>query len=369
MSGYKRYSFWLLGLLALGCSEVIDLGVNESGGQLIIYGNVTNIREGNFVTIFRTGVMGSEPVPVLRANVTLIDGDGRSEQFIMADSGRYELAGNVIPRVEGGTYRLEVQIGSKRYETDPQVMPRNYGQDNMSFELTTNKSISTQGANIEESVVNVYNQTDFEALPEEFYLRWDLEEAYTYLGTILPYNHFPRSFQQIQCFVINKLNQQRIFLHNGERNRATTIPAILLESRRVDKSFQSLHYFNLTRSSMTREVYEYWAQLDGIVNRQGGIFDVPPAGVKGNIRAVDSDEEVLGVFEVVSAEITRLPVTRHDIPVNIYDECEFRGWERLRLQSVPPDCRQCLIDEGIVEEHCLTCGILPNSTSSRPYYF
>ena len=369
MSWYRRYSFWLIGLLALGCSEVIDLSVVEEGGQLVIYGNVTNIREGNFVTIFRTGDLGGEQVPVLGANVTLYDDQGQSAVFAPTDSGRYEMALNAMPRVVGGAYRLEVQIGNKRYETDPQVMPPNYGRDLMSFELGTVKTISSQGASIEERVVNVFSETEFDELGEEFYLRWDLEEAYTYLGTFLPVRHFPRTFPAIQCYVINQLNEQRVFLHNGQSNRATTIPSRLYVSRFLDKSFQTLHYFNLTRSSMTREVYDYWAELDQIVNRQGSIFDTPPAAVEGNIRAVDSDEVVLGIFEVVSAEVTRLPVTRRAIPFFIFDECIKMGPDRQALTSVPRDCRQCLIDEGLVEDYCLVCGALPNSTPVRPYYF
>ena len=356
-------------LLLVACSEVVDLKVIEAGGQLIIYGNVTNIREGNYVTIFRTGDLGGEPVPVLGANVTLHYGEGGSAIFAPADSGRYELPLNAAPRVVGGAYRLEVQIGDKRYETDPQVMPPNYGRDIMSFELGTIRSISSQGANIEERVVNVSSQTEFDELGEEFYLRWNLEEAYTYLGTFLPISHFPQSFSQIQCYVINDLNEQRIFLHNGKTNRATTIPSRLYVSRYLDKSFQTLHYFNLTRSSMTREVYDYWVELDQIVNRQGSIFDTPPAAVEGNIRAVDSDEVVLGIFEVVSAEVTRLPVTRRSFPFFLFDECVKMGDARQALTTVPRDCRQCLIDEGLVEDYCLICGALLNSTPIRPYYF
>ena len=371
MSSYvKNITRLLFLLLVAGCSEVIDLKVAEAGGQLIIYGNVTNIREGNFVTVFRTGEAGEPPVPVLGANVTLLDESGRRETFVQADSGRYELPGTVIPRVIGGAYSLEVEVNGRQYVSGPQVMPPNYGRDIVSAELGTQKTISSQGATIDERVINVFNETEFGELPEEFYLRWDIEEAYIYLGTFLPVSHFPRSFAQIECYVINDLNEQRIFLHNGKENRATTIPSRLYVARTVDKSFQALHYFNFTRSSMNKEVYEYWNELDAIVNRQGSIFDVPPAAVEGNIRAVGSDEIVLGIFEVVSAEITRHAVTRNSIPDFFpFDECVKRGDARLELFSVPRDCRQCLIDEGIVEAQCLVCGVLPNSTIFRPYYF
>ena len=370
MKRNRPYLCYLLVLISLfACSEVIDLDISENGGQLVVFGRLSNSNVGNYVSVQRTDVLGKQPVPVFGAQVSITSGAGDTEVLIEGDSGVYELPGNLLIREPGQSFVLNIEVGSKSYHTAAQVMPENYGEDFLSWELTKNTDISSAGVAVEEDVINVYGRTEFGQLPDEFYLRWDIEEAYTYLGTFLPLNHFPLSGGQVQCYVVGDLNEQRIFLHNGEQNRATSIPDQLFVSRRVDKSFQTLHYFNLIRASLSEEAYDYWSRLDGIVNRQGSIFDVPPAAVPGNVMAGAGDETVLGFFEVISVDTTRLALTRRDVPVFIFDECEKRGEEFLELFTVPRDCRQCLIDEGIVEPACLRCDVLPGSSATRPSYF
>lgn len=370
MKRLKTYLCYLLPLLSLvACSEVINLDINQEGGQLIVFGRLSNSNVGNYVSVQRTGVLGKQPLPVFGAEVSITNGQGVTEFLIEVDSGIYELVGDVLIREPGRSYVLDVRVADKTYSTEAQIMPENYGQDFLSWELAVNTDISSAGIAIKGDVVNIYGRTEFGDLPDEFYLRWDIEEAYTYLGTFLPLNHFPLSGGQVQCFVVGDLNEQRIFLHNGKENRAASIPNQLFVNRRVDKSFQTLHYFNLIRSSLSKEAYEYWSKLDGIVNRQGSIFDVPPAAVPGNVLAQAGDETVLGFFEVISVDTTRLALTRRDIPLFIFDECEKRGEAFRELLSVPRDCRQCLIDEGIVAPSCLKCDVLPGSSYTRPSYF
>ncbi|MCE7992177.1 MAG: DUF4249 domain-containing protein [Roseivirga sp.] len=371
MSDVKKLLSFLtisLLLLILSCSEVIDIPVIESGGQLVISGRVSNSTEGNYVSVHRTGVLGRPPEPVLNAEVRVISGNGDVQRLIAADSGFYKFRASDFRGEPGQEYSLKIQLNGQRYYAHTQRMPTLYGRDSLYFELSKSVRISTQGVLVEDDVLELYMDTHFDQLEEEFYIRWDLEEAYTYLGTYLPANHFPPSGGQVQCFVTNRLNQQKVFLHNGRKNRAQAIPGQHLFSRPIDKSFQALHYFNVIRSSLSSETHRYWSQLDRVVNRQGSIFDTAPAAVRGNIIS-ETGEEVLGYFEVVSVDTTRLAVTRNDVPLFFYDECVKRGEEYFELFSVPLGCRQCLIDEGIVAPQCLDCQALPGSSYTRPSYF
>lgn len=355
-------------LLPLACSEVIDISVKQADGQLIISGRVSNSTEGNYVSVHRTGVLGRPPEPVVNAQVSVTSGSGETQRLIAADSGFYKFRNTAFRGEVGEEYQLEVQLNGQVYYTETQVMPWLYGRDSLYFELAQTETISTQGVLVQDDVLELYMDTEFNELPEKFYIRWDLEEAYTYLGTFLPSSHFPPSGGQVQCYVTNRLNEQRVFLHNGERNRARFIGKQHLFSRPIDKSFQALHYFNVIRSSMSQLTHRYWSELDQVVNRQGSIFDVAPAAVQGNILS-DRDEEVLGYFEVVSLDTTRLAVTRNDVPLFFFDECFKRGEDYRELFTVPVGCRQCLIDEGIVAPQCLACDVLPGSSWSRPSYF
>jgi len=371
MNKQKLTTYLLLVLLAVfpfACSEPIELRTDVEGGQLIIFGRITNGTFGNFVNVSRSGLAGEEPLPQSGALVRVVNSRGESLQLRENEPGNYEIPDGGSFGEVGVSYELEVSVGGKTYTTSAQELPENIGRETMSWELREVETISSAGIALTDNVASISSRTDFDELPDEFYLRWDIEEAYTYIGTFLPLGHFPLSGGAIQCYVENDLNEQRVFLHNGKENRAPAIPSRVYVDRTVDKSFQTLHYFNLIRSTINKETYDYWSKLDLIVNRQGSIFDVPPAPLPGNIQTED-DEVVLGFFEVVYADTTRLPLTRRDVPVTIYDECVKRGEEFQQLFTVPRDCRQCLADEGIVAESCLYCGILPGSGYVRPSYF
>ena len=360
-------------LLVLGtstCSEVIDLDGDQESGQVVIFGRLTNGAWGNFVEVSATGPQGGVPVPETTAIVQISNDRGETERMFHIDSGRYEFPAGTTFGEEGVGYTLTVSAAGVTYTSDMEVIPQNYGRETMSWELRDIESITSSGASITQTVVTVSARTDFdEELPDAFYLRWDIEEAYTYLGTFLPFNRFPRAGGQVQCYVTGDLNEQTIFLYNGEENRATTIADRVFTNRLADASFQTLHYFNLVRNSLTKEAYEYWEKLDQIVNRQGSIFDVPPAGVPGNITASDG-REVLGFFEGVASDTTRLALTRNDIRIDFFDACPIQdASEWALIRTVPRDCRQCVVDEGIKPVDCIFCGRTNGNSGVRPPYF
>ena len=364
----KRFSFIVIGLVMflVACEQVIDLEVEQRGGEIVITGRVSNSSEGNYVSVHRTAPGGQEPEPIIDARVNVFDESGNVFSLQYDDNGRYLLESG-FRGVIGEAYRLEVTIRDEVFETDWQTMPVQVGRDTLSWQTNTFERITPDGVRIEENVVEVFGTTTFDNPPDEFYIRWDLEEAYTYVGTILPQQNFPPSGGQIQCFVINDLNEQSIFLHNGTLNKAATIPNQLLVRRLVDESFQAKHYFNLIKSNLTKEAYDYWDKLDNIVNLQGSIFDVAPAPVPGNVAS--PSQRALGFFEVSSVDTTRTFLTNNDIPFFFFDPCRKVGQERALLFSVPTGCKQCLIDEKIVPGYCIFCGLTPNNTGRRPSYF
>ena len=109
--------------------------------------------------------------------------------------------------------------------------------------------IKPSGAEIEQWVVQLFASSIIDVLPEEFFIRWTIEEAYTHLGSALPSSHFPR-YTPAQCYVINDLSEQDIFLLDGTSVRSANLNDRYLVSRRIDNSFAVKHYFNLIQSAM-----------------------------------------------------------------------------------------------------------------------
>ncbi|MCE7992175.1 MAG: DUF4249 domain-containing protein [Roseivirga sp.] len=356
--------------VALACSQVIDLETNETGGQVVIFGRVTNGTSFNQIAVARTGNLGQAPIPLSGAIVRIISENGQEQLMheLPREPGIYKPEQSDFKGTVGVGYRLEVEVLGQVYGTSLQVMPEVIGEDRLDWELVEEEDISETGTTTTDHVIKVYGQTSFRELPDEFYVRWGIEESYTVFGLVLPRSHFPR-YTPEQCYIINDLSEQETFLLDGTKIRSLELGRQLFATRPIDRSFGVKHYFNLIHSAINKETYDYWSKINDLTTRVGSIFDTPPAPVPGNIKSNDPEEEVLGFFEVVSIDTARIFMTNNDIRVFWDDPCELNGEEWLPVFTVPFECVICLIEEKIVEETCVFCSKLPNSTLTRPSYF
>lgn len=365
VSGFSWLSMTAL-MLLFACSQVIDLETNELGGQIVIFGRITNGSAFNQIAVARTGSLGQAPLPLSGAGVRIISENGEEQLLreMPREPGIYRPEQSDYRGTVGEAYRLEVEVLGTAF----QVMPEVIGEDRLDWELVEEENISETGTTTTSHVVKVYGETSFRELPEEFYVRWGIEESYTVFGLALPRSWFPR-YTPEQCYIINDLSEQETFLLDGTKIRTRELGRQLFATRPIDRSFGVKHYFNLIHSAINKETFDYWSKVNDLTTRVGSIFDTPPAPIPGNISSSDTDEQVLGFFEVVAIDTARMFLTNNDIRVFWDDPCELNGEEWLPVFTVPIECVICLIEEKIVEETCVFCSKLPNSTLTRPSYF
>lgn len=362
------YLFFFIGTLTT-CSEVIDLDTDEQGGELVIFGRISNSHVGNYVKVTRTSNSGQAPIPVNDAQVRIYDQDDHVEELRFTGPGHYELVDKVLDRSIGKSFRLEVEIQGRLYTSSLQPINEVVARDELSWQEAYETDVTDTGTEIEQWVVQLFATSTIDVLPEAFYLRWTVEEAYTHLTSALPSSHYPR-WTPPQCYVINDLSEQDIFLLDGTTVRNTDLNNRYLLSRRIDNTFAVRHYFNLIQSSLNKETYEYWSRVDGLVARAGSIFDTPPAALPSNITSSVPNERVLGHFEVIGVDTVRLRLNNNDIPIFFEDPCEIdTPREFFEVISVPFECVTCLIEEKILPLECVFCNLAPGFTGKRPSYF
>jgi len=358
----------LVSLLFWRCAEVIELNNETSGGQLVISGRITNGTMGNVVNISRALPEDQAPQLISGASVKVIDQNGLEEAYVETQPGQYELCRDIVQGEVGGVYQLEVQVDGKTYTSSLQEMMPILAEDELRFELDIQDNITGSGTATSTDVVRIFANSTLNSLPEEFYIRWLMEESYTITGMNLPLRTFPRYSPQV-CYIINELSAQDIFLVDGTEIRNVNLNNREVAVRPVDNSFSTKHYFNIIQLGLNRESHEYWSKLRSLTVRQGSIFDTPPAAVPGNFVSSDPSEEVFGFFEASSADTARLLMTNNDIPLFFLDPCQVDQETFLQIIRVPFECISCLIEREIVEAECIFCSLLPNSTLSRPSYF
>ncbi len=365
MTKLRIHLLWLTLALFNSCVEKIDFKLDRLDRErLIVSGTLTDLAETQFVYLSQTTsnarkpfiadeerkifTLNDLPRPVEGARVMLHCKEiGASWEYQETKPGAYELNGFRAPR-PGLEYELEIWTQEKVYRSQPQRMPEAIGSDQLSYTFERARLAD----NPEAALIAISSEVTLPNQVGGYYLRWAVEEVYFWDLTFFPN---PFNVPPPPCYVTEISDAERITLVNGDLlNSSGSSSSQVLAKRLVDQSFLSRHYFNVRQLSITKDAHDYWRKVRQLVNNTGSVFDIPPAPIRGNMYNVDDSEEVvLGYFEVAKAKITRIYTTRADVPFFLEEVCEYVPGKR--ATEYKPTC--------------LSCNVFPNSTSQQPEWW
>lgn len=363
MSKFLKIISLFLILLVGGCVEQISFPLERTDRErLIVSGMITDLAGPHTVFLSETTSNARQPLladeerkiytlndlprPVQGASVALFSEEtGFVGNYFEIKPGEYQLNGRVA--FPGQRYFLQIFVGNRSYRSTSQLMPESIGSDALSFEFTQTRV----GNNPEVDAAVIYSDVTLPDSNEDFYLRWMVDEAFYWQLTFFPN---PFNIPPPECFVFGIVDAERLTMIDGTLLQNAQSSRQLLGVRPVDESFLSLHYFNVTQLSITKEAYDYWFKVREVVNNTGSVFDSPPAPIRGNItNSEDPEEVVLGFFEVAKAKLTRISTNRSDVPFFLSDVCPFTpGRPRNQYPST-----------------CLSCAAWGNSSNQAPSWW
>ena len=340
---------WLL--LLSGCLTPISVETENIGGTLVVSGQISPLADQNIVQLGRTAITERLPLPLSGATVRLHDDEGATYDYTES----YFVAGDYLlpdySGIPGKTYFIEVITPEGEiYQSKPEKMPDAVGTLTTHHEFVREQYVDLEGIVSQEYFIKVYTDSDVSSTEVPVYLKWTCEEAF-----LLSPTDFPDPFNSIPppCFVVQNADPQRITLVDGNEINTTSIDNLLVVSRIVDWTFLEKHLFSTYQSSLTKEAYEYWSNVNVLANQVGSIFDTPPAEIIGNVSSVNNPEEkVLGYFQAANQTVHRFGVYPYDLPFQLtVITCTYSGERR----DYPT--------------RCLDCTSLRNSSYRRPDYF
>ena len=324
--------FALFLALTVSCIDRLDFLGETKEGQLVIYGLFTDVDERQVVNVSRTALSGLAPRGVPNAKVSVLSASGKRFPYSSLKTGEYELYG--YRALKGESYALEVVLDGEVYLSKYEKVPELDADDVLSFTFE-NEPFKTDKP---EYVFKIFSKTTLPDTQDPIYLRWTIEETYLWPLAWLKGTGFPPP-QPPPCFISDVIEPNRLNLFDGS-GTSTRNSTFVLGRRLVDNSFQYPFFVTVKQLSITREAYTYWEKIKIVINNQGSLFDIPPAPVFGNIFNVeDSEETVLGYFEVAKTKTTRIYTTNADVPFKLLDPCQY-------IPSTPDDsysaeCRSC----------------------------
>jgi hypothetical protein len=146
------------------------------------------------------------------------------------------------------------------------------------------------------------------------YYRWDYTETWKF---ILPY-FVPNQI----CWITNTsdvINIKNTSVLSEDRITRYPLKFISNETDRLEVRYSIL----VNQYSLSEEEFTYWEKLQSISEEIGGLYDIIPSSIAGNIYCIeDPAEQVLGYFSVSAKTSKRIYIDENFRgQINLYTEC------------------------------------------------
>tara|TARA_B100000497_G_C7693391_1_gene422422 strand:- start:1142 stop:2197 length:1056 start_codon:yes stop_codon:yes gene_type:complete len=335
-------------LFIVSCIDEIDLDINSDKRSVVINGLITDKGGESTINVALSPILGigNDNIldPILGAQVVLKNSQNESFNYIES----LESPGDYTAFLDidiNESYHIEITLpGGELIVSEPQSIPQKSPEiENLDFDLVAVETISESGNVAERETIELYATTS--TLQENTFLRWRVKGEYQFVerafGLLNPRN----------CFITDNLDFNNIVIAESSDFSDRKITNLPLVSTSFNDRFHIVYLFNVFQYSIHPEEYEYWKQVDQLINIDGTLFDPPPGVIFGNLtNTTNPDQTVQGYFSVASESFQRFFAVPSRKGYFIDSECFTRP-------GAPNPQR------------CVDCTTILNSTLERPDYW
>jgi hypothetical protein len=249
--------------------------------------------------------------PAVKARVSVSDDLGNTYNFTEKSPGKYISDSTVFTGQAGRSYILFVEYNEKQYSSSLSALQPVPPIDSLGYELS-DREINSSGKM--EKVTRVTLST-LDPAGRCHYFRWAFEETWE---IHLPFNYLPR--EKRICWV-SELSHN-ILIANTEALAEDRVTDLVLTTYNNSTDRGMYKYTMLVKQySLSREEYEFWDKIRTMSQNTGGLYDVTPVSVTGNIQCItDPSEVVLGFFSVSGVSYKRIFIDDKLITPDHYTE-------------------------------------------------
>ena len=306
-------------LIIASCVTKFLPEIKDDQRLLVVEGLITDQPEVYSVKLSWSIPVGSEQKvsPIGGWKVEVHDNLGNIYQFTESpDTGTYISDIEIFQGIVGRTYTLQISTGSDAsshhsYESIPVEMRAVPPIDSLFYEKVTIREGTESRGPVEGCQIYV-NSYDPEGKCR--YFRWDYSETWKFQ---IPYD----VKNQVCWITTNSANIDIKTTSVLTEDRIIRYPLRFIsnEGDQLSERYSIL----VNQYSISEDEYSYWEKLHNITQDVGGLYDIMPSSVRGNVFcAEDTDQQVLGYFSVSAKTSERIYVDGlFRGPVNIYKDC------------------------------------------------
>jgi hypothetical protein len=309
-------------LLMGQCVTKFDPKITENTPKLVVDGLITD-QPGPYQIRLQYSYPYSNQTSVSTiggAAVEISDDQGTTEKLIDRGQGLYETAPNGMRGIVGRKYKLSIKTPEgKKYESKPELLKpiAEFGKIYTEYQELLNPTLRGQ--------FNLFVDVKDPDSPNDFYRwKWAHYEKLTYCYYLFTSGAGGVIRQRSECcescWKVESCNGC-IILANDRLTNGKAITRVPLG--KVPYDDVSGYFILFEQYSLTAEAYQFWKAVDSQINNSGGVFDLPPATVIGNLACTShTEDQVLGYFGASSVVYKPMHIPRNNVtapPLQLYD--------------------------------------------------
>lgn len=353
MNSIVKYLFLLTCILMVGCLDTFTFdstGEDSSivvDGQLLTNSGPHTIRVSNVLTF---GDKYFDPVSGVTVDLYVNNSTYKYDEI---SPGIYVIPEGILTPQPGDECYIEVLLpNGDRVKSTPDIIPQRQILDEVNAVFRRETTTDQFGINRPQRIVELSINSNYPDITEqkEFYLRFGIEEDYSYPEVFCGGLHQPKT-----CYVNIPSFSKDLTLFNSSLSSKNQVDSLVLFKKQnlTAAEFRGKHYFSVFQYSITQSAYEYWLRVKEVTNQRGTVFDKPPAAVIGNlINETNETNLILGFFELANVSIQRTSIVPFEYFAGATDQ-DFCG---PFLRSRWP-------------QSCCNCSLISDATTLRPPWF
>ncbi len=300
-------------LMTASCISQFTPEIVSQNRYLTVNGLVTDENSRYYVKLGISKPLNvtSEEEPATNALVVVHDDLYHSYIFQEKSPGYYVSDSTLFTAQPGRSYTLNISYNGNEYTSGPCLLRGAPPIDSVWYEVL-DREINASGET--EKYVRIALNS-FDPGSDNHYFRWTYDETWE---IHLPFNNI--GYEQRVCWMNEE--SKNIVVANTEALSEDRITDLTLTTFNNSTDRGQFKYSILTKQyAISREEYEYWNNVKTMSENSGGLYDVTPLSITGNIECLtDPEEIVLGFFSVSGQTRKRIFLKSPLIVPDIYKE-------------------------------------------------
>lgn len=337
---------WLITFLMMSaCVERIEFDVPEAQLLTVVEGMISD-QPGPYLVSLSRGLRldadSTYRAPIENATIQLFDDEGNVENLFETKPGTYSTGGLIQGQV-GHSYHIQIETPEGLvFESEPERINQVGEVENIRFEFEPRTIVESFGE-VRADVFNIF--VDAKAGSDaETYVRWKYTGTYkvitypelhfTHTPPYTPYKDpWPCSGYVLvggpegsggilerrgdctccTCWVkdleaVPQLSDVQLVSDNQFKNiKVGEVPI-------NNATFHEKYQVEVEQLSLSRTAFEFFKLVRAQKEGASSIFQPPSGEIKGNIKAVNSNESVVGLFWATSSKKKELYIYPTDVP-------------------------------------------------------